>query len=445
MHTIILRVFGLVAMGLCSPAIGQEPPHEARSESPLAEQRLSGGWNGKRSSLEEQGLSFELVYTLDILSNVSGGIRQTTEFLGNVDLQMTADMERLFGWEGGTLFLYGLGNHGDRFSDAVGDVQIISNIEGPATIKLYEAWYEQKFLDERLSVRAGLYDVNTEFDFIPAGILFVHSAHGMGSDFGNSGKNGPSTFPATSLSARIKLQPTENTYLQMLVADGVPGDLSDPRRTQIKLDSDDGLMLATEVGYYKLPSKALSRSARGQAAELPASERRYGYFGKYALGVWGYTTEFDDFFRLTPSGDPQQNSGTIGVYALAEQCVYYEDGDPSQGLSVFARLGLAEQNTNIFDGYIGTGLVYRGLFPGKDEDHLGFAVAAAHLGQDFRTAGSTPTESIDSWEVAAELTYRALIAPGIAIQPGVHYVSNPGRNPGIDNALVLGARIIVSL
>ncbi len=434
-----------LAVVLATPAYAQEMQGEGGLASPISQQRLSGDWNGSRSSLEEQGLSIELVYTTDILSNVSGGLKRRTEFIGNIDLQMTADMERLFGWEGGTLFLYGLGNHGGNFSESVGDLQVISNIEGPATVKLFEAWYEQDFLDGRLSVLAGLLDVNTEFDLIPAGTLFVHSAHGMGSDFGNSGKNGPSTFPATSLSTRIRVRPTENTYFQMLVADGVPGDLNDPRRTQIKLDSDDGLLLAGEFGYYKLPQEELSRSTRGQVEELPPSERRYGYFGKYALGVWGYTTDFDDFFRLTPSGDPQQNSGTIGVYALAEQCLYYEDGDPYQGLSVFARLGLADERTNIFDRYIGTGFVYRGLFPGKDEDRLGFAVAATRLGDDFKTAGSSPAGSLDSWEVAAELTYNALIAPGVSVQPGVHYVSNPGRSPGIDNALVIGARIIVSI
>lgn len=75
---------------------------------------------------------------------------------------------------------------------------MISNIEtGVRATRLYEAWLETG-LGERGSLRAGLYDLTSEFDVLETANLFIHSAHGIGSDIGLSGLNGPSIFPVTS-------------------------------------------------------------------------------------------------------------------------------------------------------------------------------------------------------------------------------------------------------
>lgn len=407
-------------------------------------QRLTGDWGGRRSALEEDGLTLELFFTADVLSNVSGGVRRDTAVLGDVDFLLTLETERLLGWPGGLLYLYVLGTFGGSISEAVGDLQGVSNIEAPDNLLLYEAWYEQEFEGARLSLLAGLYDVTSEFDVIPAAGLFVQSAHGTGSEFGNSGRNGPSTFPATSLGARARWQPAEALYLQSVVADGVPGDPGDPSGTQVSLDADDGLLLVGEFGFINLPSKELRGRVRLRNEELPPLERHYGYFGKFAIGLWGYTSEFDDFVRVDGSGSPQNFRGTEGAYALAEQRLYYEEGDPFQGLSAFARVGIADDRANVFDGYVGAGTVYQGAIPGRGQDRLGLAVAAAHLGDDFKSALRQEGRPVTSWEIALELTYRARITPWLFVQPDVQYVIHPGGNPTLEDALILGARVVVS-
>lgn len=444
-QTSLMCGFGpFAALTCCSTAHGQVAPEEQGAAGILTRERITGDWAGKRTSLEESGLSIELDYTFDFLSNVSGGVDRDSEILGNVDLVLTADMDKIFGWKGATASIYGLGTHGGSISDKVGDLQGVDNIEAPATVKLYEAWIEQTFFDENVSLLGGLYDVNSEFDVIPSAALFMHSAHGTGSEFGNSGKNGPSIFPVTSLAARAQVRPTDTTYIRAVVADGVPGDLGDPIGTQITLDGDDGLLLAAEFGYYCLPSEELRGRTRLHKEKVPPAEQRYGHFGKYALGIWGYTSEFNDFFRLDGSGNPQQNTGTSGVYALGEHGLSYEKDDPFQGLSAFVRVGLADDKANIFDGYAGGGLVYRGALPGRDQDRLGLAIAAAHLGDDFQRSIELGGNGVDDWEVAIELTYRAWIAPSISIQPDIQYVINPGGAPQLDDALIMGARLVLS-
>jgi porin len=404
----------------------------------LSRENLLGSWGGLRPLLEEHGISLELVYTFDLLSNVTGGIRRETEALGNIDLFVTAELDPLLGWRGGRFFLYGLGNHGGSISKAVGDAQGVDNIEAPKAFKLYEAWLEQEILDHRLSVLAGLYDVNSEFDVIPAASVFLNSSHGIGADFGLSGRNGPSIFPTTSLGTRLRFRPSDSVCLRGVIADGVPGDPGDPTGTRIILDHDDGLLMVAEVGFLNLPSEVPQ-----EVRELPPEERRYGNFGKFAVGVWKYTGDLDDLLDVHPSGAPLQRKGNPGVYALAEQRVYHEPDDPFQGLSLFARLGIADDRVNPIEGYLGAGLMVQGLIPGRNEDRAGVAFAAARFASDFKRASSTGRKWEDE-EVALELTYLVQVSPWCYVQPDLQHVIHPGGDPDLDDATVVGVRVSVS-
>lgn len=363
---------------------------------------------------QDDAIATKVVYTLDAMRNVSGGVDTGDALFGNLDLELEVALEPLVGWRGARAFLYALANHGDGIGAAVGDVQGVSNVEAPETAKVYEAWIEQDF-GEHASVLAGLYDVNAEFDVIPSAELFVHSSHGIGADFGLSGRNGPSIFPVTSLAARGRVRPSERSYAQALVADGVPGDPADPNGTQVVLDRDDGVIVAAEAGWLALPSPELDALVQHGRHELPPQERLYGGFGKLALGAWTYA-----------GGDVEGS----GLYALAEKSVYYERHDPVQGLSLFGRAGIADESATPVDAYLGAGAVYRGLLPGRGEDRAGLAVAAARVAAGGR------------WEVAIELSYRARVTRWLTIQPSVQHVIDPGGTGELDDATVLGVRVV---
>jgi porin len=106
-------------------------------------------------------------YTGEIWRNVTGGLTTDYDYIDNLDLTMEVDAERAFGWAGATFFAYFLMNTGaDLSTEIVGDAQVVSNIDAPPAKRLFELWYEQLFLDDRASVKAGLYDLNSEFDVI---------------------------------------------------------------------------------------------------------------------------------------------------------------------------------------------------------------------------------------------------------------------------------------
>lgn len=109
----------------------QQPPgreDRVAAEDPGAEipddfwkrDTLTGDWLGLRSSLEERGVAFGFDYTFDVLGVVAGGASRKVATLGDWDLTLTVDAERLIGWQGASFFVYGLGTGGRNPSKYAG-------------------------------------------------------------------------------------------------------------------------------------------------------------------------------------------------------------------------------------------------------------------------------------------------------------------------------------
>src|SRR3546814_15399075 len=107
-------------------------------------------------------------------------------------------MERLVGWAGARIHVYGLYNNGKSISDLAGDAQAVSNIEaGTQALRLYEAWIDQQ-IGERLSNKAGLFDLNSEIEALDAPRLFLGSPHGTDTALSPSGHDSPPRLPPTT-------------------------------------------------------------------------------------------------------------------------------------------------------------------------------------------------------------------------------------------------------
>ena len=389
-----------------------------------AEERLSGDWGGRRNAWQEAGAELEMVYTGEFFRNHRGGTAQGSDYLSNTDITLTLDGEKLWGMTGGTLFLYVLGNNGGDPSERTGNTQGITNIAAPDTFKLYEAWYEQRFDgDSEMALLFGLYDLNSEFDSIPSGGLFINPSHGIGPDFSQSGVNGPSIFPTTSLGLRLKGAIGESGYVMVAVWDGVPGDPNDPKGTHIKFENGDGLLTAIEAGVE------IASAVEGD--ERPDA--------KVGFGLWRYSAEFDDLSDTDGLGNPVKRSDNQGAYLLGEYVLSREADDPAQGLSLFVRIGAANSDINQFARYLGYGLVYTGPFANRDEDQVGLSVATAINGDKYKQLTGAEDQ-----EIAIELTYRAPITPWLTVQPDLQYIINPGTDPALDNALVAGVRVEIT-
>ena len=372
-------------------------------------------------------------YTGDLFANTTGGLRRGVTHLGTAELTVLADLHRAFGWTGAHLFLHTFTIYGGNpTTDYVGDAQYLDNIAAPTTaFELYEAWLEQELFDYHLSILVGYYDLNTEFDLSRTGMIFLNSAQGIGSTYALSGRAGPSIYPTTSFGVRIRAVPMEGTYLEAAVLDGVPGDLGSPGGAHF-FDHGDGLLLAVEAGVL------VGTKTRGRQ---PGARRRYvrrsteaQYDAKLAFGGWVYTTS------LPLVDQPGRRAGDFGVYALIDGRIVPEGASPQQGLWAFARVGAGDSTWNSYPLFIGGGLAYTGLLPGRDEDQLGLAVATAFTGSPFRAARAATGKASDEAEIAIELTYDAPVTSWLTVIGDAQYVVNPSANPALGDALAFIGR-----
>lgn len=365
------------------------------------------------------GLALDVTYTGEPIRNMRGGVQRGSTYLDNLDLQLSADRGSLFGIPGLSGLLYVLRNNTSEFSEKyVGDAQVVSNIDSPGEWRLFEAWLDWAPGDSDLfSARLGLYDINSEFDALETAGLFLQSAHGMGTDFGQTGLNGPSIFPVSSLALRLLTTSASGIYGQVVVADGVPGNPDDPKSNRIDLSSDDGALVVLETGWSG------------------------GDWRKVAAGFWHYTADFDRL-ALTPGEDePLEGDGNNGWYLIADRTLW-ENGD--RVAAGYVRYGQADDRYNVFKSYLGVGATFTGFWPTRAEDSVGLAIARAATGSGYRQAQAQAGEAADDRETHLELTYRAPITEWLTLQPDVQYIVNPGTNGLLGDALVVSLRFEIA-
>lgn len=421
---------------------GAAPDPSATSAQPQTSpwSQLSKAWDSLRNQLSNHGVQFGIRYDGEAFADISGGLRRGATYLGNFNLQLTVDAQRLVGWPGATVFLYGLGIHGGHPSTFVGDAQGVSNIEAPAAWRLEEAWIQQNLFGNRFSVLFGRYDLNSEFYRLQSASLFLNSSFGIGPEFSQSGQEGPSIFPNTSVGARFAIKPVEEIVLRTAVLDGVPVDRPDGTR-QIFAEGD-GLLVVTEAAYLYRPLGTEQPRTR----EFRIGRNCCGtYTGKLALGAWYYSATFDDLTRVRPDGLPARHHGSRGFYALADWTVYQDAKDTDRQVTLFGQLGVGDPRVNRFAYYTGGGLTFSALIPGRNQDELGIAVAAAHNGTPFIKAQRDQGMRERRSEVTLELTYLAQFGAHLAVQPDLQFVINPNTDPRIKNAVAFILRFELSL
>ncbi|MDQ6967662.1 MAG: carbohydrate porin [Mariprofundaceae bacterium] len=331
---------------------------------------LTGDWGGRRPSMEKNGVTFEAVYTGEVVRNFDPGMvnnKKETIYLDNLDITLTIDTEKAGMWSGGTFFLYGLSNSGRNPSASViGDLQTASNIEAPNTVSVYEIWYQQQFSDF-LSLLVGFHDLNSTFYVSEYSSLFLNSTPGVGAEM--SGNVAVSIFARTGLAARLHIDPTENWYIQMAVYDGDPAT-----RT---LKASEGKMYITETGWHSTT-------------------------GTYKLGYWKHTA------NIVFNGKAFSND--YGYYGIVDQELLHLGGDSSIG--AFIRWGAVPSDRNAITSHVDFGLHMHGLISNRSEDDIGVAYIRANTG-----AGN---------ETVYEFTYRAVLTPWLAIQPSFQWIQNTG-------------------
>ena len=369
--------------------------------------------------VDAAAVSVDATYTGEFWRAATGGLGIGNRYLDNLDLSVAVDGNEIAGLDGWRFFGSMLNNNGRPLANELpGALQGVSNIETDPATRLYELWMQWRTASGRASLRFGLYDLNSEFDSIETGQLFINPSHGIGPDFSQSGENGPSIFPMASLALRWQLIEGPWT-VQAAVLDAKPGDPDQPDRGGIALSSREGALLVGEVDLQ------------------PESGVRT------AAGYWRYTAGFDDIAAGDDAGNPRSRRDNAGAYAILESPMLLRRGE-GRGLKLFARTGVAQSHINDLSGYYGAGAVYSGLIDSAWQNQFGFAVAVAELGTPaWQRLGESGVVAARH-EYAYEFTCRFDISEHIVVQADVQYFDNPGMDATLKSSLVFGLRVEVA-
>jgi porin len=407
----------LISGGIC-PAYGQAGLIFQRP-------RLTGSWGGFRNELAKNGISVTSTFIGDGMANVQGGLQRKVVFMDNWDLGLSVNANRLLGWQGGRIRFSILQNNGAQPSKYIGDVQTANNIEAVRTFRIYEAWIQQNLLNNRLSLLAGVYDINFEFDYMESASLFLNSSQGIGGAIAASGLAGPPTFPATTPTIRLKVMPTSSFYAQAAVSDGAPG----VKHVSWYPQENNGTFWITEAGFLTL----------GDQSELKGVDNRNhiscgvnaNYLYKLAIGGWMYSRNFvkQRLGVAVPSGKNEK-----GFYLFFDLRSFAGLWESLDSLAWHAQLGVADNSLSRMHLFWNTGITYQN-FPWDADGVAGFSVSAV---QNSKVYNELYSGKHPNYEVALEWTYRTAVTSWLNIQPDIQQIINPGMAPKVKNALVLG-------
>lgn len=361
--------------------------------------------------------TFTAAYTADGLANLRGGQKTGPGYVDLIKLSAAYD-----GGNAGHDGLTGLvslehANGANFTGERVGGFQSISGSEAqPAALRLYEVWLQREI--GKGAVKAGLIDISTTFDVQETAALFLNASQGIAPELGDTGLNGPSDYPTTALAVTTVYRPAEGWTAQLGIFDGVTGDPAHRGRfVAVKLSARDGAFVIAQL------------------------EKRFGDVARIEGGAWTYTAAFPSLIQVDAAGSPRSVRGNGGVYGLVEGRLFGGPHGNGGGLNGWLRVGVANGDINRAETYLGAGLVYTGLIPGREKDDSGIAIARAGFGEGARRAGALQGLTIGGAETDLEVTYRFAFKDWLNIQPDVQYVIHPAGNQRIGNAFVIGLRL----
>jgi len=381
----------VAAAQVSAPPTGS-PPTQPESALPEARSPTPSPWRA------------DIVYKLDLLHvarpRVDTGV-------GHLDATINVDAGALFGWPSTTLRLEAISDQGGQPNARLKTTGGISNLEVvERSARLYSAWVS-KDLAPGWNVLAGLYDLNSEFYSTDASALFIHPSFGIGTDFSQSGRNGPSIFPNLSLAVRMRAQADTGRYLQVAVLDGVPGDAEHPGNTVVRISRADGALVVAEGGWQS--------SSTGLRA---------------GLGVWGYSQPVP---RLDGGGERRNR----GAYVIVQRTLV---AGPVARTTAFLRAGVADGAVNAVRVAADAGMLVEQPIGATGPAALAVGVTTARFGSDRLALGRREGDVLASAETVVEIGLRWRLGRHGAVQPLTQRIWNVGGRRGT-TATVVGARV----
>jgi porin len=424
---------------------------------------MLGDMWGLRSALSQYGISFALQETSEVFGNVTGGSQRGAAYDGLTQMVLQLDTKRAFGWYGGTFNVSALQIHGQNLSqNNLLTLQTASGIEADRATRLWELWYDQKFLEEdRMDIKIGQQSLDQEFIVSQNASYFINTMFGWPMLPSADLPGGGPAYPLSALGVRVKARPIDPLTFLVGVFNGSPvknnsfdaGDpqAQNPSGTSFPLNG--GALFIAEM-QYTYPSLGTMLYA-GQSEPLARTYKLGFYYDTESFYDPQFDTNGMSLANPSSNGIPMSHRGDWGIYAVADQLVWVDPHEGDRTINLFARImGAPQADRNLVTFSMNAGLTFHEPFLHRDDDTFGIGMgfakvsgsaAALDKATAFYTDSYVPTRGSETY---VELTYQYEIAPWWQLQPDIQYVFTPGGgvvNPNaptqrVGNELVLGLR-----
>lgn len=260
-------------------------------------------------------------------------------------------------------FVNGLLQRGDNGSDVLGDFQAFSNIDEDDFGKVYEAWLSTSLFTEKLKVKLGQVDINSDFAYADNAGEFINSSMGF--------------------SPTIFVLPT----------------YPDPAYS---------LTATTEISKNFSIAAAVSAGANSHdfADRFFVSEARFNNGSHMMkLGIWHHDGVFESLDAT------KQKDGVTGYWFIAEGPFAM-----APDLSYYFQYGISPEDYSEVDMHLGIGIMKENFW-GKESLSAGLGVSTVSFSGLLGTMQSS--------ETAIEAFLKYQINEQIAIKPDVQFIQSP--------------------
>lgn len=398
---------------------------------------MLGDWGGTRAELKDEGVDFQLNYTLEAASNFAGGYNTSTtaRYSDQQAFGVTLDLEKLLNWQDAEFQMTITNRDGKNVSDQVADprtgmLSSTQEVYGRGqTWRLTQFWLRKGFFDDVLDVKAGRVTVGEDFDNFDS--KFQNLAFGSG-QAGNWRGDHWYNWPVSQWGGRVRLNFTPDVFMQVGFYNQNPYNYDRGDGFRMEFNPTEGNLVPVELGWQ--PQLG--------ADKLP---------GNYRIGYY-YSSTHDDVYGSWRNGSYGDTAHSYGGYLLAQQQLTAQGGSRDRGLTLTVQAVMNDHKTSKTDNYQSVALTWKGPFDARPQDEIGVAAGRIHinssytrmLGDENRFNGQTDYNSLaylpiqDGSEYNYEIYYNVQATNWLQIRPNLQYISAPGAVNQVDDAFVGG-------
>lgn len=394
-------------------------------------QRLLGDLGGARTDWANKGFQFDINFTQTVQSVVDGGRDTDTRYGGTLDYNLMFDLHRMGVLQGALVKFRAESRYGESVNDIAGTLlsantdaffPMTKELDDDIPITITNLTYIQ-FLSEHVGFLVGKFDTidsdPNEFasgrgtsQFMDVNFIFSPTIGLMA--------------PYSTLGAGIIVKPSPAVSIMSTVY-----NIKDSSTTSGFEHIGEGAAWLTEAQFqYRLD-------------DLPGGQNvGFGY---------AFDTNFAELgerFVFTPGQGlaPTTTNDTWALYWSGWQYLWVKDpsdspinltnGEPDrQGVGLFARAGLADQDTNPIEWSASGGVGGKGIISGRERDTFGVGYFYFKL----QTGRLIDFTDASDYSHGVEAFYNLSLTPAANLSFDAQVLDSP--LPNADAAVILGMRL----